>query len=347
MTRVTSFVSADPAAVADWLVGEGIEVGGRLDVRRVGIGQSNITSTVTDEAGQSWILREPPAGSSGTAHDMRREIMMLDALARTAVPVPKVLARGEYPDGRAFYAMTRMNGVVLESVADADALTAGQRNSIGHDAVTILATLHTIDPASVGLDHLRSSTPYVTRQIRRSAQMWERVGTGTAHDDIWSRIARALSEIAPDANRSSIVHGDYRLSNLLVDNGAVSAVLDWELATVGDPLVDLAWLLDDWRGPDDPAIAMPSPTRAGGFGTTDDVIATYGAITGVDPTTTGRLDFYRALTNWRAATLIQGVIVRRRSGAMGDHETIPLDELDHTVAQLLATSRTHIDRSRR
>ncbi|WP_244332423.1 phosphotransferase family protein [Gordonia polyisoprenivorans] len=339
------YLSADPAAVADWLANEGVELNGRLDVRRIGIGQSNITSAVTDESGRSWILREPPVGASGTAHDMRREIMMLDALSQTDVPVPEVIARGEYPDGRTFYAMTRVGGVVLESEADAGRLTEAQRRSVGQEAVTILGRLHTISPESVGLDHLQSVTPYVTRQIRRSVQMWERVGVGTTHEDLWGRLVRRLCDVPLPTTRNSIVHGDYRLSNLLVDDGAVSGVLDWELATVGDPIVDLAWLLDDWRGPDDPAIAMPSPTRVGGFGTTDDVVTTYTTVTGVDPTASGRLDYYRALTHWRAATLIQGVIARRRSGAMGDHGAIPLDALDDTVAYLLGAARDHIDRS--
>lgn len=112
----------------------------------------------------------------------------------------------------------------------------------------------------------------------------------------------------------------------------MTAVLDWELATLGDPLADLAWLLDDWRGPAEPRITIPSPTQAGGFPDRADLVSAYCAASGLDAS---RIGYYRAFTHWRAATLLQGALLRRRSGAMGGHGTLDLAELDGTIGFLL------------
>jgi aminoglycoside phosphotransferase (APT) family kinase protein len=127
------------------------------------------------------------------------------------------------------------------------------------------------------------------------------------------------------------MHGDFRLSNLLVHDGQITAVLDWELCTVGDPLADLAWLLDDWRSPDEPAISMPSPTRAGGFPSRAELIETYRDETGF---LLDRLGYYRGFTQWRAASLLQGVLTRRRLGVMGTHGAMDLELLDDSIAVL-------------
>lgn len=129
-----------------------------------------------------------------------------------------------------------------------------------------------------------------------------------------------------------ITHGDYRLSNLLVRDGRITAVLDWELCTLGDPLADLTWLLDDWRSPQEPAIVIPRPTRAGGFAARSEIVDAYAARTGLD---VGDLDHYCAFTHWKAATLLQGVLVRRRSGSMGEHGALDLHSLQDSVEHLL------------
>jgi aminoglycoside phosphotransferase (APT) family kinase protein len=325
----------DPAAVARWLIDSGVNVRGEVKIQRVGIGQSNITSVVADGAGSSWVLREPPAGAGGTAHDMSREMRMLDALAGSGVPVPRVVARGTSAEGRGFYAMTRLPGQVLESEDDAAALAVGERARIAESVADVLAGLHAIDPRAVGLDSLVSRTPYVVRQLRRCEELWQRVGERSRHHPRWRDLRVRLEVSVPPRTGLSIVHGDYRLSNLLVADGQVTGVLDWELAAVGEPLADVAWLLDDWREPAEPAIVMPSPTRAGGFGTRTDLIRRYELASG---RRLANLDYYRAFTQWRAATLLQGVIARRRSGVMGDQGAIDVRDLDDAIGRLLASS---------
>jgi aminoglycoside phosphotransferase (APT) family kinase protein len=135
------------------------------------------------------------------------------------------------------------------------------------------------------------------------------------------------------------VHGDFRLSNLLIQQSRISAVLDWELCALGDPLADLAWLLDDWRQPSDESISMPSPTRVGGFGDRCEIIEEYRRATGFN---VDRITYYRGFTQWRAATLLQGVATRRRSGSLGAHGQLDLDLLDDSIATLLASAATDL-----
>lgn len=135
------------------------------------------------------------------------------------------------------------------------------------------------------------------------------------------------------------MHGDYRLSNLLICDGRIGAVLDWELCTVGDPLADLAWLLDDWRPVEEAAIVMPSPTRAGGFPDRDEMVAVYREVTGYQ---VDDLDYYRAFSQWRAASLLEGVRTRRLAGAMGSHAAVDPEELEDSIGVLLASATEHL-----
>jgi aminoglycoside phosphotransferase (APT) family kinase protein len=325
--------------VAHWLADSGVDVTAPLEIHRVGVGQSNITSMVVDAAEHCWVLREPPPGASGTAHDLGREARVLDALAGCGVPVPTVVARGSHPDGRVYFAMSCLPGVVLESEDDVRGLEAEERAAIGVSVVAVLARLHAVDSVAVGLGSFASATPYVVRQLGRLGQLWDKAGRSSRHDARWQRLRDRLGDKAPRPSGQAVVHGDYRLSNLLVANGAVTGVLDWELAAVGDPLADLAWLLDDWRGPDDEVIVMPSPTRAGGFGRREDLLAAYTALSGRE---IGDLDYYRAFTQWRAASLLQGVLARRRSGVLGDQGALDLGLLDESIAFLLTTAEEHL-----
>jgi aminoglycoside phosphotransferase (APT) family kinase protein len=332
-------VCARPADVADWLQNHGEPVTGPITIERIGFGQSNITSVVRDADGREWVLREPPAGNRhGNAHDVHREARIISALAGSAVPVARVVGTGTAGAGQIFFVMDRVPGRPLESEADADGLSDQQRHYLGIQLITHLARLHLLDPATAGLDS--PPAPYVPRQIRRISDGWMRTGSESEHDAPWRAVRTRLIDRQPTwQNPSVIMHGDYRLSNTLVDNGAITAVLDWELCTVGDPLVDLAWLLDDWRSPEEPAISMPSPTRAGGFPTRAEMVDRYVNVTGFD---IGRLNYYRGFTQWRAASLLQGVMARRRSGAMGDHGALDLAQLRDTIATLLDSAAAHL-----
>jgi aminoglycoside phosphotransferase (APT) family kinase protein len=338
-TAARKLMCASPREVSSWLAQHGETVHGTVGIRRVGMGQSNVTSIVTDAEGREWVLREPPSGTrQGTAHDVHREARIIAALAGSGVPVPRVVGVGVSRGGGSFFVMERVAGAPLECEADARNLDPRQRYELGLQVIRTLATLHTLDPASVGLRC--SPTPYVERQIRRVSDGWQRVGSGCAHDPAWRAVRARLLDRLPQTQAPSVVmHGDFRLSNLLVNSARITAVLDWELCTVGDPLADLAWLLDDWRSPAEPAISMPSPTRAGGFPARAELIDVYRNVTGFS---IDRFGYYRGFTQWRAASLLQGVLTRRRAGVMGDHGAIDLDLLDASIATLLTSAAVQL-----
>lgn len=323
------------AALRDWLATVVPTLTPPVEVRRVGAGQSNVTSLVRDAAGGAWILRCPPPGTRDrTAHDVHREARVLRALAGSAVPVPEVLATGcdEAGIDGPFYLMAHAPGVVLAKERDAAALSAGERTALSRDVVDVLAALHTIRPPEVDLADLGRPEGYLERQIARTAGSWARWGADSAAAPVWEACHRRLGGGVPRQQRTVIAHGDYRLSNLMIADGRITAVLDWELCTLGDPLADLAWLADDWRSPHDPAVVMPSPTRMGGFTDRETLVAEYAAATGLDVSDLG---YYRAFTHWKAATLLQGVLLRRRSGGLGEHGALDLDELTRTITFLL------------
>lgn len=325
----------DPGALARWL-GDRVEVAGPLRVHRIGDGQSNVTSLVTDAAGRAWVLRHRPAGAA--ADDALREARVLRGLAGGPVPVPAVVASGSGVEGvpGAFVVMERSPGTVLARQTDADALPAPRRRALAGDVVAVLARLHGVAPGRIGPVR-GDADDLFARRVRRAARNWEAWAGSVpgSVDAAWREAHRRIAAAPPRAQRLVVVHGDYRLANLLVDGGRVTAVLDWELCTHGDPLVDLAWLLDDWRGPGEPAVAIPSPTRAGGFGDRAELAADYAARTGLD---LSGLDRYRALTHWTAATLLQGVLVRRRSGALGGHGVLDPAAVERSVRDLVEGS---------
>jgi aminoglycoside phosphotransferase (APT) family kinase protein len=332
----------DPSAVSAWLQAHAEPVEGDLTIARVGFGQSNITTIVTAAGGGQWVLREPPPGRHAqSAHDVAREAHIVSKLADSGVPVPRVIGTGTAPSGAGFFVMERMPGSAMESEHDAAALTPGQRHELGLQVIRTLAHLHTLDLESVGLADLGppSREPYLERQIRRLSTTWDRVGLGTHHDVMWHEVRAHLGTDLPESPPPVVMHGDFRLSNLLVHEARISAVLDWELCALGDPLADLAWLLDDWRQPEKDAISMPSPTRAGGFPNRQEMIDEYCRITGFN---VDRITYYRGFSRWRAATLLQGVAARRRSGALGVHGQLDLGLLDDSIATLLATAATDL-----
>lgn len=343
ISQPTGLMCDAPGAVSSWLRERGEPVVGEVSIARVGFGQSNITTVVSAQDGREWVLREPPPGDHAqSAHDVAREAHIVASLAASGIPVPRVIGTGKTPAGNEFFVMERVQGAALESESDAAALSTGQRRELGLEVIDTLARLHTLDPAAVGLSDLArpSSTPYVGRQIRRLTATWEQVGQHTPHHRWWGAVRTRLASSLPVDAPTVLIHGDFRLSNLLVRESRITAVLDWELCTLGDPLADLAWLLDDWRQPEDEVISMPSPTRAGGFPERSELIDVYCRATGSDA---GRIAYYRGFSQWRAATLLQGVAARRRSGLLGTHGQLDLDQLDRTIATLLDAAATDLE----
>jgi aminoglycoside phosphotransferase (APT) family kinase protein len=281
-------------------------------------GLSNITYRVHLGIG-AIIVRRPPLGELlPSAHDMSREYRALGGLATTSVPVPQVLRFCSDPQvlGQPFYAMAEVPGVVLRSAADTATLTAANRASSTQSFIETLAQLHTLEPDAVGLGDYGRPEGYCSRQIRRWGEQWARSNTRPLPD--MDTLLGGLAEAVPQSQRESIVHGDYRLDNMIVDPSdsyRVAAVLDWELSTLGDPLADLGMTLTYWHDVGD-AERAEIPVAAGitahdGFPTGRQLAETYSTLTGID---LGKLPFYLAFGAMKLAVILEGVNARYLAG---------------------------------
>lgn len=302
-----------------------------LRFERIAGGHSNLTYRVTDAAGQSWALRRPPLGKRlGSAHDMGREFKVVSALGGTEVPVAPVvgLCEDESVNGAPFYVMEFVEGPVLRGLAEAETFPdAGDRRAIGERVADTLVQIHAIDPDAVGLGDLGRKEDYVARQLHRWQGQWEK--SKTRELEPIDRVHAALSARIPEQGPATIVHGDYRLDNMiLTDSGEVAAVVDWELCTLGDPLADVGLLVTYWpeRGTDTLALGMPA-NLASGFPTRAELIGRYAERSGRD---LSELDFYVALGYWKLAIILEGVYARYVAGGYGK-----VDEGVHAFARLV------------
>jgi aminoglycoside phosphotransferase (APT) family kinase protein len=290
-----------------------------LGFERIAGGHSNLTYRVTDAASRAWALRRPPLGKRlASAHDMAREHRVISALGPTPVPVPPVvgLCEDESVNGAPFYVMDFVDGVVLRSKQDAEsAFDVEARQAIGERVVDTLVRIHSVDPAAVGLGDLGRTDGYVARQLRRWHGQWEKSKQRDLDvvDDVHARLEARVPEQGP----ATIVHGDYRLDNMILDrSGKVAAVVDWELCTLGDPLADVGLLLVYWGDERDEINPLGDPpTIASGFPDRDQVAGLYAEGSGRD---LSQLDFYVALGYWKLAIILEGVFARYAAGQYGD-----------------------------
>jgi aminoglycoside phosphotransferase (APT) family kinase protein len=306
-------------------------------------GHSNLTFRVTDRAGQHFVLRRPPTGAViATAHDMAREHRIISALAETAVPVPPALGlcEDEGVNDAPFYVMAFVDGHVLaDSQKTAEIFPRESREKLGAEVIGVLATLHGIDPAHVGLGDLGRTEAYLARQLKRWRTQWEK--TQTRELGSMEEAYNGLVANIPDQKGAAIVHGDYRLGNMLVTSeGDVAAVLDWELCTLGDPLADLGYVLNNWGQPGEEARggATSFPTTAGGFQTREEFVALYEELTGRNAE---KIGYYRAFQYWRMAAIVEGVLSRYLKGVMGaqadtDAFRLQVDGLAESARALVA-----------
>ena len=281
-------------------------------------GRSNLTFRVEDTAGTVWALRRPPTGGVlPTAHDMAREWRIVSALgADGRVPVPPAVGfcGDAAVTGAPFYVMGFVEGHVLRDVEAAAPLVPAARATAAVSLVDVLVALHAVDPGSAGLGDLGRREGYVERQLRRWHGQFER--TATRPLPLVTEVYEHLLATVPEQGPATIVHGDYRLDNAVVDDGGrVRAVLDWELCTLGDPLADVGLLGVYWTdaGDDTPAL-LASPTTLPGFPSRAEVLRGYGERSGRD---LSRLGFYVALGYWKLACILEGVHSRYLAGAGG------------------------------
>ena len=311
----------DQASLEDWFAREVDGAQPPLEFERISGGRSNITYRVTDALGQSWALRRPPLGKRlASAHDMAREHRIIAALAQTDVPVAPAVAlcEDESVNGAPFYVMEFVEGPILRTKADAEeSFDEGDRKAIGERVVDTLVAIHAVDPDEVGLGDLGRKEDYVARQLRRWHGQWEK--SKTRELEVIDDVHRRLAERIPEQGPATIVHGDYRLDNLILStDGEIAAVVDWELCTLGDPLADVGMLLVYWSQPGDELMPLfDPPTTASGFPLREDVRRRYAELSGRD---LDEIDYYAALGFWKLAIILEGVFARYAAGQYGKDE---------------------------
>ena len=305
------------AGVEGWFEANVPDVELPLSFERISGGRSNMTFGVRDSAGHAWALRRPPLGKRlGSAHDMGREHRVIAALQDTPVPVPPVigLCEDEAVNGAPFYVMGFVEGPILRSAEEASIFEEAERRAIGDRVVDTLVAIHDVDPDEIGLGELGRKEAYVERQLKRWQGQWEKSKTRelAVVDDVHDRLSSRIPEQGP----ATIVHGDYRLDNMILSpSGEVAAVVDWELCTLGDPLADVGMLLVYWSQAGDDFMPLFAPaTIAPGFPKRDDVRERYAVRSGRD---LSQIDFFIALGFWKLAIILEGVYARYASGQYG------------------------------
>ncbi|HEX4778951.1 MAG TPA: phosphotransferase family protein [Acidimicrobiia bacterium] len=274
-------------------------------------GRSNLTYAIGDGE-REWVLRRPPLGHVlPTAHDMAREHRVLRALDETDVPVPHpyVLCEDTEIIGAPFYVMEKVDGVILRTPEESGKLDHDDARRCSIELVDVMARIHGVDYEDVGLGDFGHPDGFVERQVRRWGQQWER--SKTRELPAIDEIARRLRAALPVSPPPTIVHGDYRLDNTMLapdDPGRIVAVLDWEMATLGDPLTDVGLFLLYWGQGDAQLIATGrNVTPDSGFMSQDEVIERYAQVSG---RSVDNLDFYVVLAAYKLAIIVEGIHAR-------------------------------------
>lgn len=304
----------DLAAVQRFFDTEVPGVCGPLHAELIPGGRSNLTYRLTDGR-STWVLRRPPLGGlTPSAHDMAREYRVLAALVDTSVPVPRPVVLGHDLSifGMQFSVVQHVAGQVIRTQQDLHALPDTDIARCAYGLIDVLAELHAVDPDAVGLRGFGQPKGYLVRQIRRWHDQWNRVRT-RALPDVETLHLR-LAEICPAESAASIVHGDYRIDNAILDTadaGKVRALVDWEMATLGDPLADLGLHLVY----SDPALdlvlggcAASTSKRLPSIG---DLAQRYAA---ASRRNLDNLAFYRGLGYFKGAVIAEGIHARYTAG---------------------------------
>jgi aminoglycoside phosphotransferase (APT) family kinase protein len=306
---------------------------GPVHAEPIGEGHSNITYLIRRDGG-SWVLRRPPRPPlPPSAHDVLREARLLRALAGTAARVPRVVAVAEDEAiiGAPFYVMEVVAGAVVTHEVPAALDTERERRRMGEELIDALAEIHAVDWRACGLEGYGRPTGYLERQLRRFGGLWEH--NRTRELPTLERVSAWLAGHVPPSGEATIVHGDYRLGNVMFAPDAparLAAVFDWELSTIGDPLADVGYLVATWAQAGDPEfdVAMHDVTRRPGFPTRAELIEHYEAVTG---RSMSDLRWYTTLALWKSAIFLEGSYKRRLAGNADDPF---FDRLAHGVPEL-------------
>jgi aminoglycoside phosphotransferase (APT) family kinase protein len=320
LTRVRDAHRFDEAALAAYLAEHLPGFRGELTVRQFEGGQSNPTFLLA-AAGREYVMRKKPPGRLlRSAHQVEREYRVMTALARSDVPVPRthLLCEDASVVGTPFYVMQRVEGRVVSDPSLPD-FSREQRRALYDHFARVLAALHHVDPAAVGLGHFGKPGDYCTRQISRWSRQYEESKT----EDIpeMEALIAWLPTHLPASDETCIVHGDYRIGNCILDleQPRVAALIDWELSTLGHPLADLAYCCQVYRGETTPGQTLSGFDLADlGIPSEEEFVARYCELTGRPGIESW--NFYMVFVMFRSAAIVQGVYKRGLDGnASSEH----------------------------
>jgi aminoglycoside phosphotransferase (APT) family kinase protein len=308
-----------------------------ISLSRLGDGHSNLTFLVS-RGPDRWVLRRPPRGEiiPGT-HEMHREFTVMKAIADAGSPVPVPqpieLCRDESYIGAPFYLMSYVDGVVVRGPFPEQFDAPEHRRAIGYELVDRLADIHALDWQAIGLSELaRKPELFLSRNLRRMQEIYDAV----RHREV-TEIDQAgewLRVNAPEQADVTLTHGDYKLDNVMLAPEApvIAAVVDWEIATIGDPMVDLGWLLYFSPSSDDPALETiaPGATSSGGFPSRSELAERY-----ADRSRRSLDDirFYCAMAGWKIAIIMETSNARFKQGMADDSMFAALDAAVPALAQ--------------
>ena len=312
-------------------------------------GHSNLTYQLRDTQGRLAVIRRPPQGQLlPKAHDMSREWALISALGPTQVPVPEALGFCENPDvtGAWFYVMSLIDGHPLYNAQDTQRWVPQEhRQKLALSFIDVLTELHAIDPDEVGLSELGKKENYVGRQLKTWYRSWTSSVEPAQYDDPRAHeLQQFLLDNIPEQGPARVVHGDYGLHNCLVNaDCTIAAVVDWEISTLGDPLADLAYALNQWPDPTDSEPVAPEATTApAGFPSRTELAKRYGERTGRD---LSQLDYYVGFNRWKSAAISHGVYARYCAGKKST-DGIDVDGMRAGIDRSLTLSERALSRLR-
>ncbi|OBI86440.1 phosphotransferase family protein [Mycobacterium asiaticum] len=347
MTSTDRLNGLDLPALDRYLRSLDIARDGELRGEFISGGRSNLTFRVYDDA-TSWLVRRPPLhGLTPSAHDMSREYKVVAALQNTPVPVARTVALcdDESVLGAPFQIVEFVDGQVVRRRAQLESLGRRAIDGCVDALIQVLVDLHNVDPDSVGLSDFGKPSGYLERQVRRWGSQWQLVRLpDDRRDDDVERLHTALQQSIPQQSRVSIVHGDYRIDNTILDSQdptRVRAVVDWELSTLGDPISDAA-LMCVYR---DPALDLIIDTQAAWTSpllpTADELADRYSLVSGQP---LGQWEFYMALAYFKLAIIAAGIDFRRRMAEEADGKADSTDDAPEVVAPLISRGLAEIAR---
>lgn len=315
-------------------------------------GFSNVTAFVT-RAGQRMVLRRPPGGPLlPTSHDMLREFRYISALTGKArAPRPVLACEDAYVIGAPFYLMERVDGEVIRDSLPPIYDNGASRRRLGEELIETLVELHAVDWKAAGIRGRESG--YLERQVALWGEQWQRTRPRTRALPGLDGVGAWLEANRPQSGPATVVHGDYRLENMMYagdppEGPRLVAIFDWEMATVGDPLADLAWIMTYW---DDPADPLPPPTEGTslvdgmrkltaqpGFHTPDELAALYAERSG---RTVADLSFYRVLAIYKLAVILEGLYAGYLEGTGSNPDAAAFEQ---GVPELVGRAQRLIER---